>query len=315
MTRDTIEKSFGRWREILPALGVPSAILTNKHQPCPICGGTDRFRFTDRTRSGDFFCSMCGAGKGMQLLMRVKGWDFKQAAREVDAIIGNLPLPQQGPEFYASKAANPASLRRLYGESLAVSAADPVAKYLKRRGITSTSKALRYIERMKHQPTQRHYAGMLAVFSDAAGKAATLHRTFLTEDFDKLCTMFMPGTVPNGGAIRLAREAETMGIAEGIETALSASDLHGMPVWATTSSVMLEKWQPPAIAKHVVIFGDNDLSFTGQASAFTLAKRLTLEAEKNRIELRVSVAIPAVPGFDWNDVVMEDDAALKMEVA
>jgi putative DNA primase/helicase len=65
----------------------------------------------------------------------------------------------------------------------------------------------------------------------------------------------------------------------------------------------------------VVIFGDNDLSFTGQASAFTLAKRLTLEAEKNRIELRVSVAIPAVPGFDWNDVVMEDDAALKMEVA
>jgi hypothetical protein len=29
-----------RWLDILPALGVPSRFLRNKHGPCPMCGGS-----------------------------------------------------------------------------------------------------------------------------------------------------------------------------------------------------------------------------------------------------------------------------------
>ena len=175
-------------------------------------------------------------------------------------------------------------------------------RYLTKRGITTTSKALRYVERMKHNPEHVSCPGMIAVFSDADGKAATMHRTYLTEDGNKAdvatVRMFMSGTVPLGGAIRLADAAETMGIAEGIETAMSASILHGMPVWATTSAQMLERWKPPAVAQHIVIFADNDESFTGQACSFALAKRLKNEQRA----LRISVAIPPVIG-DWNDVL------------
>lgn len=36
----------GHWSRILPALGV--TVLKNRHQPCPVCAGKDRFRFDDR---------------------------------------------------------------------------------------------------------------------------------------------------------------------------------------------------------------------------------------------------------------------------
>ena len=45
----------------------------------------------------------------------------------------------------------------------------------------------------------------------------------------------------------------------------------------------------------MVICGDNDVSYTGQAAAFALAKRLTDAG------IKVEVQIPEVPGKDWND--------------
>ena len=52
MTLSTMDVAKGRWREILPALSIPSQALNGKQQPCPMCGGTDRFSFTDRNRDG-----------------------------------------------------------------------------------------------------------------------------------------------------------------------------------------------------------------------------------------------------------------------
>ena len=46
--RDTFDRATGRWREILPAFGMPSSVLNGRNQPCPLCGGTDRFRFCYR---------------------------------------------------------------------------------------------------------------------------------------------------------------------------------------------------------------------------------------------------------------------------
>ena len=301
----TIVKAHGRWREILPALGLPATAINGKNQPCPCCGGTDRFRFTDRTKEGDFFCNMCGAGKGMQLLMRFNGWDFARAASEVDKIIGNLP--PKPVEFTPNKS-NPTALRNVYAGSEPLNGGDNcAARYLRKRGLMGPwPKVLRWTT-LRHKPSSTVTYGMIAVFSDEHGKPATLHRTFLNEDGSKAdvdpVRMFMPGNVPSGGAIRLFDAAESMGVAEGIETALAASMLHSVPVWATTSAVMLERWQPPAIAKRIVICADNDESFTGQAAAFALAKRLVMEAEKNKIERQVEVTIPSVKGFDWLDML------------
>jgi putative DNA primase/helicase len=42
------EAARGQWADILAALGgVAADLLDGKNHPCPRCGGTDRFRFTN----------------------------------------------------------------------------------------------------------------------------------------------------------------------------------------------------------------------------------------------------------------------------
>ena len=102
MPRDILEAARGRWPEILHALaGLSTEQLTDTHQPCPLCGGTDRYRFDDLEGSGSWFCNQCGgrdqhggAGSGMELLLRRTGMDFATAARRVEAHLG---LPTLSP--------------------------------------------------------------------------------------------------------------------------------------------------------------------------------------------------------------------------
>ena len=102
MASDAIAAANGRWPEILAALaGLSEAELRDRHQPCPLCGGTDRYRFDDKDGSGSWFCNQCGgkdqrggAGSGMDLLMRRQGWGFVEAARQVEAFLGLVPDSQ-----------------------------------------------------------------------------------------------------------------------------------------------------------------------------------------------------------------------------
>ena len=94
--QDINEAAKGHWPSILGALaGLSQQQLTDKHQPCPLCNGTDRYRFDDQDGSGSWFCNKCGgktqsggAGSGMDMLMRKNNWDFKRAASEVERYLG-----------------------------------------------------------------------------------------------------------------------------------------------------------------------------------------------------------------------------------
>ena len=77
------ETHKGHWRPILAGLGVPSQMLVNRHGPCPVCGGKDRFRFDDKDGLGTFYCTHCGAGDGPRLVMLVTGLGFKEAAERI----------------------------------------------------------------------------------------------------------------------------------------------------------------------------------------------------------------------------------------
>jgi len=91
----------GRWPDLLAELGGLTADqLTDKHQPCPCCGGTDRYRFDDRDGTGSWFCNQCGGrdgagggGTGMDLLMRITGWPYADACRRIEQHLGQVPDP------------------------------------------------------------------------------------------------------------------------------------------------------------------------------------------------------------------------------
>jgi putative DNA primase/helicase len=305
---NTYEAAHGRWREILIALGLPEKSLNRKCQPCPLCGGEDRFQFTDRGGEGEFICRGCGAGKGMLLLMKHRGWDFRQAAREVDAVIGNLPSTNHV-QIRTSVPPTTNDLRRLWGQGELITENSAAGRYLTSRGlIIQPFQSLRAIRSLRHAATKRDFPGLIARFVDVDGAGKQIQRLYLTETGSKADVtpnrMFVQGhTLPKGGAIRLGDAAAEMGVAEGVETALAAAQLFGMPVWATTSAEMLKAWTPPKNAKRVLVFGDNDDSHTGQAAAHELARRLVHEAQRDGIERTVDVMLPPNKGSDWNDVL------------
>ena len=59
----------GKWIDtIYPAVGIQFDKAPKQHQPCPVCGGTDRFRCDNKKGNGTWICSNCGAGDGFKLV-------------------------------------------------------------------------------------------------------------------------------------------------------------------------------------------------------------------------------------------------------
>lgn len=298
---DVTEAVRGKWRGILGTFGLGDGFLRDKHGPCPLCGGSDRYRWDNKDGRGTYLCGQCGAGSGWDLLMAYKGWDFATAAREVRGVLGIVQAEAPKPEMTEEQ--RKALLRDLWTSSQPVQPGDVVDRYLTARGVGEAvyPKALRTCLRCRFDKGAYHPA-MLAVVSDPDGKPVQLHRTYLG-DGRKLDVpeprKLTPGKVPPGSAIRLSDPSPVLGIAEGIETALAASHRFDVPVWAAISSGLLSQWEPPPGTEEVLVFGDSDDKFGGQKAAYALAHRLATQGNG----LRVAVHLPEHLGKDWADYV------------
>jgi putative DNA primase/helicase len=296
-----------RWREILVALGIPDTALVNRHGPCPVCGGKDRWRFDDKDGLGTFFCTHCGAGDGPKLAMLFLGVEFKEMADRVRRAAGgepgfaNLanPLPRHGAQEETSDAKRQ-RMNRLWGKALPICATDAAGLYLAQRlGHMPQRTGLRFQPHCPY-PEGDTWPAMLAVFIGPDGTPSGLHRTYLGEDGRKapvVSPKLSLGPLHGGGAVRLSPVAAHLGIAEGIETALAASILFGVPCWAALNAGRLAAWEPPAGVERVTIFADNDESFTGQTAAFDLEARI-----KDRVS--VQIEMPVTEGSDWVDALV-----------
>src|SRR6185312_16955567 len=108
--------------------------------------------------------------------------------------------------------------------------------------------------------SKRGWPGLVARVRDGAGGATGgIHRTYLVDDGSAKAPpgKKMLGPVA-GGSVRLFAIGHDghIGIAEGIETALSAQAIFGIPTWAALSADGLRKWQWPADIRKVTIFAD-----------------------------------------------------------
>nr|WP_265179332.1 toprim domain-containing protein [Enterobacter asburiae] len=277
---------------------------------CPVCGARSKFRIDDRDGAGTWIC-VCGSGDGMKLLSLTQtGKTFSALCAEVDQLIGNdyrrekIPANSSAAKLRQrtiSKFAKLLPLRGTNGEG-----------YLRQRGINKLpSEAIRFCEKQRH--AGRIYHALYALATDDKGELCYLHRTLLEGDRkaplgesakrQKSLQEDNYLEYARSVAIRMFPVSSTLGIAEGIETALSCYQIYGVNTWAVMNSNFMKKFRVPAGVKHLIVFADMDKhSATGQAAAFECAHANLLA--KNDL-VKVSVRWP--DNGDFNDMLMNGD--------
>ena len=309
------QRAHGRWSEILASAGVDERILKHRNGPCPLCGGTDRFQYTDKFGEGNYHCRQCGPGGGFKLLQAVKGVDFNTALRDVERCLGLLPEAAAARMSESSGDRMRKLVQRIWDEARPVTAGDEVDRYLRGRGLMLSEypavlrfhPALGYFEKDEAGKSRKlaEYPAMLACIQGVDGHAVTLHRTYL-KDGAKLKAADARKVLSagiNGAAVRLFEATDELAVCEGIETGLALHLATRKPVWAGINAGNLEKlWLPDTVRK-VCIYADNDADgdFVGQCFAFALARRLKRE-EKTTGARQVRVFVPRHAGTDWADV-------------
>ncbi len=139
------------------------------------------------------------------------------------------------------------------------------------------------------------FPALVAGVTNGDGKFIAVHRTYLKLDGSGKAAVSTPkmalGSLQDG-AVRLSRVGYMLGLAEGIETALSAQQLFELPVWAVLGS-RFDRVAIPVGVIEVQIFADNGTP--GQAAA-TKARDTFTKAGK-----RVAIRRPPQGFGDWND--------------
>jgi hypothetical protein len=174
--------------------------------------------------------------------------------------------------------------------------------YLAKRGVTQLSPDLRFHRRTPLGPrgAVRFLPAMLAAVRTDLGVIA-VHRTFLDPAEARLADFERPkralGSLQNGAVRLTAPRDGRLGLAEGIETALSAMQIFGVPCWATLGNERFGLVAIPESVRELHLFVDND-------RGGDLAEERGREAYRQEGR-RILAKRPANLDTDWNDVLLE----------
>jgi hypothetical protein len=254
--------------------------------PCPRCDRGPRDEALGvNTDTGAFHCFRCGwSGRA--------GTGETRVARPIERL--------DDPAVAERKRER---LRRTWSATVPLSdpAARPVRQYLAARRLADIVRDPPQI--LRAHPALAYYDGhrevglfpaMVCLFADKHGDGVTLHATYLNSDGSGKAPVRSPKKllgVPvrgatRGGAIRLYPPKDgVLGVAEGIESALSLRFIQRIPTWATYCAANMEALRVPQGLKVLYIGVDIDENGKGESSARALANRLLQYAKPPRIKL------------------------------
>ena len=310
------------WPVALRRLGVSMELLGKRQVPCPQCGGSTRYRFTNKFRRGNWICNHCGAGDGIALAAIVTRRTPEEVLRELRRMVGIARPPEQARRQSERRERFVRSLMsRIWEASRELQRGDPVMRYLRSRvaGLDSAIEralsvhvrfhpSLELPEALKRDAKARGLASrwpaMVARVVSVDNRAVGLHRTYLTDAGGKApfeSVKASLGEVATGGAVRLGPPGPVIGVTEGLETGLAILVMarNAFAVWPGLSAVGMENIQLPRECRAVLVFGDNDANGRGFAAQAKLVRRAIAEGR---------IAKPHYPqqvGWDFVDQLHE----------
>ena len=267
---------------------------------CPRCARGDRDDALGiNTESGAFHCFRCG-WKGRA------GGDVSAAANASVTAFDDPNIAKRKRE----------RLRATWRESVALDdpKAHAIRRYLAARGLDEilrqppkTLRAHPALGFWDGAALVDRFPALVALLHGANGDPVTLHATFLSaagctkapvRSPKKILGVAVRGAT-RGGAIHLYEPHRgVLGVAEGIETALSLHLIAKIPTWATFCADNLERVRLPADLRELRIGVDVDANGKGEQVARALAAR----ARKWKRRLRVILVTPEIDGpGDLND--------------
>lgn len=254
-------------------------------------------------RGGVFGCYRQGISETWSAVERQSMTAEERAAHDRQIVQARAEREAQQRERWA---ANMLRIAKLWEASRPLVPGDPATLYLKRRGLGGLwplPQCLRLHRSLGYWEDGQEigrFPTMVAPLIGSDGRMLALHRTFLTADgrkadVDSPRKLTGAAGLLGGSCIPLHKPVRgSLGIAEGIETALAAWAGSGVPVQAAYSGGNLAAWRWPEGLQRLVIFGDADEA--GRKAAAELKARAV------RAGLRCDALFPFDEGSDWLDV-------------
>lgn len=329
----------GGWESVLSTYhGLSQAMDKNlRQQACPKTGnGRTKFRwFKDWRETGgayhndvgsmpdgiDVVAWYCDLSKADALdeIIRICGGDIDSISqREAKRATQRQQQRSESRLTPEEVARNKAVLSRNKAKAKPITGTHAEA-YLRNRGIRADLTRLPDLGfhpslayREEGDTSWRHFPGMLGMVRNVEGKPVTMHRTFLDASHPKKANILRSKMIfaaiedVRGCSIQLdqpvvVNEAgeKLIGIAEGIENALSVREATGTPMWVGISDRLMEMVKLPSDVKYVLIWADIEPSGAGLAAAKRMKARLESEGRQAKI---MTPDAAGVEKIDWNDV-------------
>jgi phage/plasmid primase-like uncharacterized protein len=299
--------------------------------------------FKDAHETGGGVCNSCDPfyyPDGFSLLMWLNGWNFNECLKAVGDYLGaEKKAPQINPSWLlelkkrqerriarerAYRARLHQIIERVWNECVPLSSAkaQPMQLYFQSRRLLFKVAEVEKSDSLRFHPAMLYYdadgrevgkfPAIVCAIRDIKGHVVTLHRTYLTQNgkkADVACPKkMMPvpsGMSLKGASIRLGKPTEgILGVAEGIESALSPYRATRIPVWSSVNATLMESFEVPKGVHTVLIWADKDKSGTGQKAANALKARLKSQGISAYVLLPKLSVPDRAKSVDWNDVLV-----------
>lgn len=213
-------------------------------------------------------------------------------------------VPTSSPALVDPNAARRRAAARIWDEAEPITGG-PALAYLVARHLPLGNPRLRFHPRTPlGRGARAQYRPAIITALSEGRELIAIQRLFLNPIGPRLATDLPKPKLtlgrPMASAVKLWRVGRCLALAEGVETAMSAKLLLGIPVWATLGAERLHRIRIPDRVRHIVLLPDRD------RAGLVAARRACATYEAMGKHVRVQWPWD---GFkDWNDVLLRSQA-------